>query len=86
MATMIHTTADPFSRDTAAKPRVLWGGPRRRGPAPTQAEKLMRYGATDYLGSHMPIDADIHWTWRNPLNLLPLTLLIFTLIALISMV
>lgn len=21
--------------------------------------------------SHMPIDTDIHWDWRNPLNIIP---------------
>jgi hypothetical protein len=46
----------------------------------------MRYGAVDYLGSHMPLDADIHWEWRNPLNLIPLTFVFLLIIALVAMV
>jgi hypothetical protein len=34
--------------------------------------------------SHMPIDTDIHWSWSNPLNLLPACILLFVLLALIG--
>jgi hypothetical protein len=42
------------------------------------------YRHDDLLGSHMPIDTTIHWSWHNPLNIIPLTLLtvlVFSLVA-----
>jgi hypothetical protein len=35
-------------------------------------------------GSHMPIDTDIHWTWRNPLNILPAFVVICLVIAVVG--
>jgi len=67
-------------------PRARLGGPRQRKPASTPAERLMRYGTVDYLGSHMPLDIEIHWEWRNPLNLIPLLFLFLVVVALVAMV
>ena len=33
-------------------------------------------------GSHMPLDIAIHWSWRNPLNLLLVVPLLLTGLAL----
>ena len=35
-------------------------------------------------GSHMPLDTELHWSWRNPLNILVIILLLFLLTALIG--
>jgi hypothetical protein len=35
-------------------------------------------------GSHMPIDTDIHWTWRNPLNIIPAFVLVCIVIAVVG--
>jgi hypothetical protein len=35
-------------------------------------------------GSHRPLDIETHWSWRNPLNAIPLTLLFLVVLALIS--
>ncbi len=36
-------------------------------------------------GPRMVLDTGIHWTWRNPLNLIPATLLLLELISLVGM-
>lgn len=56
-----------------------------RAPRPTVVVAQTHYEnphiGTRY-GSHMPIDLDPHWSWRNPLNLLPAILLLALIIAL----
>lgn len=32
--------------------------------------------------SHMPLDINPHWQWRNPLNIIPALLLLLLVIAL----
>jgi hypothetical protein len=44
------------------------------------------YRANEPLGSHMPIDTEIHWSWSNPLNVLPAALLLIILIGLVGLV
>ncbi len=36
-------------------------------------------------GSRNPIDAEGHWDWRNPLNVLPFGILLIVLAALVSL-
>ncbi len=37
-------------------------------------------------GSHMPLDTSVRgWTWRNPLNILPLVILGLVILALIQL-
>ena len=38
------------------------------------------------LGSHMPLDTGIQWQWRNPLNIVPAIIVLFLLVALVTMV
>ncbi len=37
-------------------------------------------------GSHMPLDIEPHFSWRNPVNLLPLGVLLLLAEALIRLV
>ncbi len=37
-------------------------------------------------GSRNPIDAEGHWDWRNPLNILPFGIVLIVLAALVSLV
>jgi hypothetical protein len=32
----------------------------------------------------MPLDTDMHWDWRNPLNLLPAAIMLLVLFALVA--
>jgi hypothetical protein len=36
-------------------------------------------------GSHMPLDSDLHWEWRNPLNIFPIIVLAAVVLAMIGM-
>jgi hypothetical protein len=49
-------------------------------------ERRSHFKAGELHGSHMPIDADIHWNWRNPLNFIPALIVVLLLIALIGTV
>lgn len=86
MKALVHLSPARPQINSLLTPRARFGGPRRPKQASTPAERLMRYGAVDYLGSHMPLDADIHWEWRNPLNLIPLLFLFLLVVALVAMV
>ena len=35
-------------------------------------------------GSHMPLDIRPYWTWRNPLNLIPATIIAAIVLALLA--
>lgn len=59
------------------------GGPRRRNEK-MRYEQPDRFWRTDRRGSHMPIDADVHWDWRNPLNIIPAMLLAVAGIAIVG--
>jgi hypothetical protein len=85
MASLPRTYIESSSDTRAAAPRTRFGGPRR-SPTTTQYERDEYYGATDYRGSHMPLDIAIHWDWRNPLNILPGLLLLLLVIALVAAV
>jgi hypothetical protein len=77
---------------TARSHRLPWqrqrfGGPRRKRPSPPRPSVPAHDQiAGDLLGSHMPLDIDLHWQWRNPLNLLPMTLGLMLVLALVTMV
>lgn len=64
--------------------QTRFGQPRRR-PTITAYEKNQRYGKGDFAGSHAPIDTQIHWSWSNPLNIVPALLILLMLVALVSM-
>lgn len=53
--------------------RTRTGGPREpQGARPEQRHDWYeRYVAQTSYGSHMPLDTDAHWEWRNPLNIIP---------------
>lgn len=36
-------------------------------------------------GPRMVLDTGVHWTWRNPLNVIPATLLVLEVLSLASM-
>lgn len=61
------------------------GGPRRSRPTVTTYEQQNHYGPLTSSGSHMPLDTNIHWEWRNPLNLIPAVLLMLALIAVVAL-
>ena len=53
-------------------------------PRPTQLERHENIRTSAIHGSHMPIDTEIHWTWRNPLNILPALVLVMVAIGIVG--
>ncbi len=39
----------------------------------------------DHAGSRMPLATNVDWVWRNPLNMVPVTIVLFLLIALVAL-
>ncbi len=39
----------------------------------------------DHAGSRMPLATNVDWVWRNPLNMVPVTIVLFLLIALVTL-
>lgn len=70
---------------TEERRRLLKGGPRRNGTKKS-FEAFDHPWFTGRYGSHMPLDVDPHWTWRNPLNIIPAFLLVLLVFALIGMI
>lgn len=84
MATLPQTYTNNTARDLRAKPRLRFGGPRPRRPSAAHEDWFERFTATSVFGSHMPLDTDMHWEWRNPLNLIPAVILLLIVIALVA--
>ncbi len=62
--------------------RERTGGPRAPRP---QRERTSRYTpptSFEPCGSHMPLDTQIHWSWSNPLLIIPGFILLMFVIAL----
>ena len=76
--------SDTSARELAGKPRSRLGGPRPTGPTFVRESWLERFSAGPAFGSHMPLDTDMHWEWRNPLNLIPAMILLLIVIALVA--
>jgi hypothetical protein len=62
------------------------GGPRRPRGGQSRYEVLDVSGRSITSGSHMPLDADPHWRWNNPLNILPAAIVVLLLLALVSLI
>jgi len=79
----IDAATRKYQRLAASSTRSGW--PHRWStPAPT-AEHNER-NRNDFPGSHMALDTDIHWEWRNPLNILPALILVLLVVALVGLV
>jgi hypothetical protein len=83
--TTITTT---YTKDTpstiAGATRERTGGPR--GELPEAAADAIEYftNATPF-GSHMPLDIQMHWDWRNPLNIIPAFVALMFVLGVIGM-
>jgi hypothetical protein len=79
-----RTYTDSSTRALTGKPRSQLGGPRPHGTPTINEDWFERFAARAPFGSHMPLDTDMHWDWRNPLNLIPATILLLFVIALVA--
>ena len=75
---------DTTARERTGGPRLRPGGPRPSRSAAARDEWFERFTAGPGRGSHMPLDTDAHWDWRNPLNVIPALILLLIVIALVA--
>jgi hypothetical protein len=86
MGAMLYGHVGSVQSHILPRPRQRFGGPRRKRPsAPRPGVSAQDHITGDLLGSHMPLDIDLHWQWSNPLNLLPMTLALMLVLALVTM-
>lgn len=77
----VASTRTPEGTSMIASVTTRTGGPRHSN------RRTQRYERTEMQRDvfvHAPLDIDMHWTWTNPINVIPATLLVMSLIALIS--
>jgi hypothetical protein len=83
MTTMTQTYTNDSTAMSEARERT--GGP---GGAPTNTTRE----ATEYFmsntpfGSHMPLDIQMHWNWRNPLNVIPALMLVLFVLSVVGLI
>jgi hypothetical protein len=77
-----------YPKDTSSKaaltPRERTGGPR--GDQPERSNELVEYFISNSrFGSHMPLDIQMHWDWRNPLNIIPAFMILLFVLTVIGL-
>ena len=82
--TLTRTYSDNPTHDLPSTPRARLGGPRLPQSGTVREELFERFTTGAIFGSHMPLDTDAHWDWRNPLNLIPAMILLLFVIALVA--
>lgn len=53
-------------------------------PSSRASDRFSILSKDPYLTPRMPLDTAIHWTWRNPLNIIPAALIGATIIDIIA--
>lgn len=71
-------------RDRRMPTRERTGGQMPKAPVTAETDRYEGWMISTPFGSHMPLDVEPHWSWRNPLNILPGIILLFTLLAIIG--
>ena len=82
--TLTRTYNDNTAHELADTPRARLGGPRLPHTAAAHEELIERFATGAIFGSHMPLDTEAHWDWRNPLNVIPALILLLIVIALVA--
>jgi hypothetical protein len=82
--TLTRTYSDNSTPELANNPLARLGGPRLPQPAAAREDLAERFATGAIFGSHMPLDTQAHWDWRNPLNAIPAVILLLIIIALVA--
>jgi hypothetical protein len=82
--TLTRTYSDNSTHELAGTPRARLGGPRPPHTTTVREDLIERFTTVGIFGSHMPLDIDSHWDWRNPLNIIPALILLLFVIALVA--
>lgn len=85
-----HVVLGKSGRFSAMSLRLRRGGPGKRMPTPNRDDRTQLYRTGDNImnmhSSHMPLDTMLHWQWNNPLNIIPLSIALSMLLAVIGMI
>lgn len=57
---------------------------RNGGRRPARFERQENIRTSVLFSATMPLDVEAHWTWRNPLNVIPAFMLLVLLIGIIG--
>ena len=82
--TLTRAYSDNSTHELAGNPLARLGGPRLPHPAAAREDLVERFATGAIFGSHMPLDTEAHWDWRNPLNVIPAVILLLIIIALVA--
>lgn len=82
------TITQSYSKDSSSKAAMMLrertGGPR--GDLPETSSDLVEYFTSNTpFGSHMPLDTQMHWDWRNPLNIIPAFMMLLFVLTIIGL-
>jgi len=84
MTTMTHAYPNDSSSKTGLTLSERTGGPR--SDLPETSNQLMEYIMSNTtFGSHMPLDTQMHWDWRNPLNIIPAFMILLFVLTIIGL-
>ena len=82
------TITQTYPKDTAGTAGVATreraGGPHGNQPE-TASEFAGYFMSNKAAGSHMPLDTQIHWDWRNPLNIIPAFIALLFILTVIGL-
>lgn len=81
MTTITHTKP----AELRLAPRERTGGSRGEGQPDLLAERGEHANLRTPFGSHMPLDATIHWNWRNPLNIVPAFMILLFVLSIVGL-
>ena len=81
---LTRTYTENSTRDLVGTPRARSGGPRLPHTAAAHEDVIERFTTGTIFSSHIPLDTEAHWDWRNPLNVIPAMVLLLIVIALVA--
>ena len=84
MTTITHAYPKDTASNTGIALRERTGGPR--GDLPETSGELVEFFMSNTpFGSHMPLDTQIHWDWRNPLNIIPAFMMLLFALTIVGL-
>ena len=86
MTTMTRTYASDTSSTTLPTIFERTGGPRGGGGMERSDELVDYLKSSTPFGSHMPLDTQMHWSWSNPLNIIPAFIALLFVLTVIGLI
>jgi hypothetical protein len=84
VTSITQTFTESATNDLVIEARARRGGPSRRRPTTVREDWIECFSGSSAFGSHMPLDVEAHWDWRNPVNIIPIAILLLLVIALVA--